>query len=105
VIYSYIRILKTLNEATFNSQNLNARFSIVRKSTISSQNNTTMLNVMINEDNSPSTSNNVDKTLLNNSVNNNRKNSEINTRDSFTRSSLRSQRAHKTVMKMLCKGV
>lgn len=52
-----------------------------------------MLNA-ITEENSPSTSN-VDKTF---SVNNT---SEINVRDSFTRSSLRSQRAHKTVMKML----
>uniref|UniRef100_A0A915MNW5 G-protein coupled receptors family 1 profile domain-containing protein n=1 Tax=Meloidogyne javanica TaxID=6303 RepID=A0A915MNW5_MELJA len=93
VIYCYIRILRTLNEATFNSFHLNAGSSIVRKHTSSSHTNSTLLNALT-EENLPSTSNNSNNNTAGN-------NSDLNARDSFTRSSLRSQRAHKTVMKML----
>nr|CAD2183301.1 unnamed protein product [Meloidogyne enterolobii] len=93
VIYCYIRILRTLNEATFNSFHLNAGSSIVRKHTSSSHTNSTLLNALT-EENLPSTINNSNSNTAGN-------NSDLNARDSFTRSSLRSQRAHKTVMKML----
>ncbi|CAK5017803.1 unnamed protein product [Meloidogyne enterolobii] len=93
VIYCYIRILRTLNEATFNSFHLNAGSSLVRKHTSSSHTNSTLLNALT-EENLPSTSNNSNSNTAGN-------NSDLNARDSFTRSSLRSQRAHKTVMKML----
>ncbi|CAK5043999.1 unnamed protein product [Meloidogyne enterolobii] len=97
VIYCYIRILRTLNEATFNSFHLNAGSSIVRKHTSSSHTNSTLLNALT-EENLPSTINNSNSNTAGN-------NSDLNARDSFTRSSLRSQRAHKTVMKMLSEFV
>lgn len=102
IIYCYMRILRTLNEATCSfSSTSTARGNIVNSFRSSSRQHV-LLPVGMPESNSPSPDYNGERVFFKNFKH--RKSSEQQlqlSRDSFVKNSHRSQQAHKTVMMML----